>query len=119
MLQKQDIYNMNNYNNRRFLVIPVSEIPNINFNEIEETSAETLRFSLDGTKTFVKYNVNVVEEDYEQVILDPETNIEKTITTKAGIYGRPSIYKEEYNEYLYEEILNVLNTDEWLHKNTI
>jgi hypothetical protein len=85
---------MNNYNSRRFLVIPISEMLNINFNEIEETSAETLRFSLDKTKTFIKYNVNVVEEDYSQIILDPETNVEKTITIKSGIYGRVRNYIE-------------------------
>lgn len=74
------------YENRRYLVIPTSITGSINFNEVMETSIETLRLSIDGTQTFVKYDI---------------TN------------GRPSIYSESYTEYTHSEILNLLSTTDW------
>ena len=44
-----------NYENRQYLIFPVTELANINFDEVLETSAETVRKSVDGTKTFVKW----------------------------------------------------------------
>lgn len=40
---------------RTYVIIDSSEVSSVNFNEVLETSADTLRFSLDGTKTFVKF----------------------------------------------------------------
>ena len=40
---------------RTYVIIDASEVVNVDFDQVAETSAETLRFSLDGTKTFVKY----------------------------------------------------------------
>jgi hypothetical protein len=53
-----------------------------------ETSAETVRTSVDGTKTFVKWDTETVPSCVE------------TLTTK-------SIY------YTYDEILIILETPEW------
>lgn len=102
-----------NYNNRRYLIIPTSIKQQIDFSQVLETSTNTLRLSVDGTKTFVKYNVTIEEKDRTETYIDPETNQEITIEIKAGIYGRPSIYSEEYPEYTHEEILEVLQTEEW------
>lgn len=74
------------YENRRYLVIPTSITGSINFEEVMETSIETLRLSVDGTQTFVKYDI---------------TN------------GRPSIYSEIYTEYTHSEILDLLSTSDW------
>ena len=41
---------------RHYVIIPYSEIVNINFDDIIETSIDTVRKSVDGTKTFVKFN---------------------------------------------------------------
>ena len=41
--------------NRKYIIFNVSELIKVNFNEILETSSNTLRVSLDGSKTFVKY----------------------------------------------------------------
>ena len=40
---------------RTYVIIDASEVGSVDFDQVLETSAETLRFSLDGTKTFVKY----------------------------------------------------------------
>ena len=45
------------YPNRRFVIFDVSELNKINFDEVLETSADTVRKSLDETKTFVKFDI--------------------------------------------------------------
>jgi len=74
------------YTNIRFLIIPIEISNQINFDEVKETSLDTIRLSVDRTKTFVKYNINE---------------------------GRPSVYSEEYPEYTYNEMFNILQTEEW------
>lgn len=44
------------YENRQYVIFDVSELDKINFDEVLETSAETVRKSVDGTKTFVKWD---------------------------------------------------------------
>ena len=76
------------YNNREFMIFNVSELPNINFNEVLETSAETVRKSVDETKTFVKWDGNEIPPSVQ------------SLQTKEG-------------PYTYDEILNILSTPEW------
>ena len=40
---------------KTYIIIDASEVANVDFSQVQETSADTLRYSLDGTKTFVKY----------------------------------------------------------------
>lgn len=101
------------FENRRYLIIPASVVDQVNFNQVLETSAETCRYSVDNSKTFVKYDVMILTEDRVETLIDPETGEEFTVTTPAGTYGRPSIYDEAYPEYTYSEILAVLATEEW------
>ena len=75
------------YDNRQFMIFNVSELPQIDFNEVLETSIDTVRKSVDGTKTFVKW-------DNEMPLCV------QSLTTKEG-------------PYTYEEILNILSTPEW------
>jgi len=75
------------FENRRYTIIPATEINSVNFSEVLETSAETCRYSVDGTKTFVKY-----EGDQPESVA--------AITNKS-------------QEYTHEEILDILNTEEW------
>ena len=84
------------YENRKFMIFNVSELHKINFEEVLETSAETVRKSVNGEKTFVKW-----DGDIPQCIVD--------LTTKEG-------------PYTYEEILVILSTAEWnppMSENTI
>ena len=79
---------MHNYEHRQFVIFDVSEISAIDFTQVLETSADTVRTSVDGTKTFVKWDTDNVPSCVEN------------LTTK-------SIY------YTYEEILTILATPEW------
>ena len=109
----KNIIDMSEYENRRYLIIPTTIVDEINFNEVMETSIETLRLSIDETKTFVKYNVIVVDEPYEQTYIDAQTGQPVTVTVEPGVYGRPSIYSPEYPELNHEEMLVLLSTEEW------
>lgn len=102
-----------NYDNRRYLIIPTSITGSINFTQVLETSIDTVRLSVDETKTFVKYMVVVEPIDRTETYINPETNEEETVTILAGVYGRPSIYNDEYDEYTHSEFLTVLSTGEW------
>jgi hypothetical protein len=81
------------YANREFMIFNVSELNQINFTEVLETSSETVRRSVDGTKTFVKW-----EGDQPAFI--------STLTTKEG-------------PYTYDEILSILATPEWVTQKTL
>ena len=75
------------FENRKYVIVPISGINNINFAEVLETSAATCRYSVDGTKTFVKY--------------------EGTMPSSVqGIVGKSQ-------EYSHDEILAILSTAGW------
>jgi hypothetical protein len=45
-----------NFDHRHYVVISADDVSNIDFSQVLETSADTLRYSVDGTLTFVKYD---------------------------------------------------------------
>jgi len=68
---------------RTYVIIDASEVSNVDFSKVLEASADTLIYSLDGTKTFVKF-----EGD-----------------TPSFLIGEP--------QYDHAEILNILSGPEW------
>lgn len=108
---------MSNFPNRRWLVIPATLVDQIDFNQVLQNSAETMRYSLDGSKTFVKYDVRVVEETYTEVYTNVETGEQESYSVQAGVYGRPSIWSAELEEYDHAGILALLATEEWTDPN--
>lgn len=80
------------YENREFMIFNVSELPNIDFTQVLETSVDTVRKSLDGTKTFVKWDGVEIPSSVA------------SLTTKEG-------------PYTYTEILAILATPEWTDPN--
>jgi len=101
------------FENRRWLVIPTSITSSINFNEVLEASPSTLRISLDGEETFVKYDITEVTASYTIEYINAETGQMASSSIAAGIYGRPSIYSASYSEYNHQEILDILTGSNW------
>lgn len=66
-----------------YVILNSSELPTVDFNQVLQTSADTLRYSLDGTKFLVKF-----EGD-----------------TPSFLIGEP--------QYDHAEILTILSGDEW------
>ena len=75
---------MSRFENRTYVVISQEEVADIDFEQVMETSAETLRYSIDGTQTFVKY-----EGD------------------------KPSSIPANATEYTHSEIVALLATEAW------
>ncbi len=104
---------MSRFKNRRWLVIPIEKIDDVNFDQVLQPNKESLRKSVDGSLTFVKYEISIIEEDVVEEYTDIETGEEKTNTIKAGTYGRPSVYSNDYTEYNHADILDLLATEAW------
>jgi hypothetical protein len=81
------------YPNREFMIFNVSELPQIDFTQVHETSADTVRKSVDETKTFVKWDGAIPSSV-------------AALTTTEG-------------PYTYEEILTILAGPEWTSEEPI
>ena len=75
------------YENRNYLIIPITELSKVDFDLVCETSADTVRKSVDETKTFVKW----------------EGEAPAFVADIVGAEG----------PYTHEEILTILATEEW------
>lgn len=75
------------YSNRNYMIFNVSELGDIHFEHVLETSEDTVRKSVDGTKTFVKW-----EGDMPECVAN--------LTTKEG-------------PYTHAEILEILSGEAW------
>ena len=42
-------------NNRTYVIIDADDVPNVDFDAVMQTSEEHLRYSVDGTKTVLKW----------------------------------------------------------------
>lgn len=68
---------------RTYVIINSSDVSSVDFSQVAETSADTLRYSLDGTKTFVKFDGD----------------------TPSFLIGEP--------QYDHSEILTIMQSAEW------
>ena len=75
-----------NFDHRHYVIISSSDVSNIDFTQVMETSAEILRFSIDETLTFVKY----------------EGDMPSSVTACSS----------KSQEYSHDEILAILNADD-------
>ena len=75
------------YEQRNFMIFSTSETGSIDFTEVLETSSETLRLSVDGSKSFVKWDGDI------------PTSVDN-LTTKEG-------------PYTHQQILTILTGSEW------
>ena len=67
----------------KYVIINASEVSSVNFSQVNETSADTLRYSLDDSQTFVKFDGD----------------------TPSFLNGKTS--------YTYSEMITILNGEDW------
>jgi len=77
------------YEQRNFMIFSTSETGSIDFTEVLETSSETLRLNISGSKSFVKWDGETVPTSVD------------SLTTKEG-------------PYTYDEIRTILTGSEWV-----
>lgn len=75
------------YEYRNFMIFNINELDKIDWDTVLETSSETIRKSVDGSKTFVKWDGEA-----------PECVL--SLDSKEGPYN-------------YEEMLEILSSPEW------
>jgi hypothetical protein len=78
---------MQDFSKISYMIVLASEVDQVDFSQVFETSPDTLRISVDGIYTFFKYEG------------ETPSSIE-ALTYKDG-------------EYKHYEILNILNSPEW------
>ena len=49
-------------NSRKYVILTAAEAANINYDQVLESSADTLRWNNDNTKTFIKWEGTVVPD---------------------------------------------------------
>jgi len=76
------------------MIFSTSETGSIDFTEVLETSAETLRLSVDGSKSFVKWDGETIPTSVD------------SLSTKEG-------------PYTYDEISNILTGSTWVDNTEI
>jgi hypothetical protein len=72
---------------RNYVILEASEVSSVDFDQVLETSADTLRYNLAGTQTFVKYEGN----------------------KPRFLYGKTA--------YSHSEILTILDGPDWTDPN--
>ena len=73
---------------RKYVIINADEVDSVDFSQVDETSADTVRYSLDGSKTFVKFDSD---------------------TTPSFLEGK--------TQYSHSEMLAILAGEEWTDPN--
>ena len=76
------------YEHRNFMIFSTSETGSIDFSEVLETSSETLRLNVSGSKSFVKWDGETIPTSVD------------SLTTKEG-------------PYTYTEIVTILTGSDW------
>ena len=69
---------------RKYVIINADEVDSVDFSQVDETSADTVRYNVAGTKTFIKFD---------------------TAATPSFLDGK--------TQYTHSEILAILATDAW------
>ncbi len=76
------------FENRNYMIFDTSETGSVDFNQVLEDSTDTLRLSVDGTQTFVKWDGETTPSSVN------------ALTTKDGPYS-------------YTEITTILTGSNW------
>lgn len=70
----------------KYVIFEISNLDTVNFNEVLENNADTLRLSIDGTKTVLKFN------------------------------GKTPDFLVGLQQYNHKEILAIMQTSEWSNR---
>jgi len=98
--------------NRRYLIINTDELDRVDFGAVAETSADTVRKSIDQTKTFVKWNhlgTNTEGEGEEAV----EVEILPSFVSGVGLSSERVAISTYQGPYSHSEILEILSGEDW------
>ena len=127
------------FNNRRWIFLDSDNLSGVDFNQVLETSAETIRYSMDSGMFFVKYNVTEFPVDLDAPNVDVSGNTWELyyengdsefpnpdqVPTGSGISyvsgaiaGRPDCFDlaleiSGKTEWHHEDVLEYIGTPDW------
>jgi hypothetical protein len=110
--------------NRQYMIFSVNEINLIDFSEVLQTSAETTRKSIDGTKSFVKWDAKIITNSIDPSLMVPaldengqiaELESVPSVEIITELYIPESIKALTTKEgpYSHDEILLILASSDW------
>ena len=126
------------WENRKYVIFNTTESGSIQFNEpatynesgsilteataseVLETSTETLRLSVDGSKTFVKYDRAPAQAEvlYEEGDMLPSGSsvgdVKSVAVAEEEVPASVAGLSSKSEEHTHSEILNILTGSEWV-----
>ena len=81
------------FSNLRYIIIKADEVADVDFSEVMETAPDTLRYSVDGVDTFVKWQGDAI----------PSSIL--ALAWTDGPYG-------------HDDFLQLINNDHWISEPT-
>ena len=122
------------FHNRRWIFLDSDDVSGVNFEQVLETSAQTLRYSVNSGMFFVKYNITEFPVDPDAPNVDISgntwefyynTGVEPPEITGSGLLypsgyeaGKPDCYDlaieiSGKTEWGHEDVLEYLATPDW------
>ena len=105
--------------NRRYVIFNITELSKIDFSQVFETSAETIRRSVDGTKSFVKFDIKLVDvADYIQnEEIDSPSQVEPII--EVQLPSSIASLSTKSPLYVHSDFKQILNSADWVDKSSL
>lgn len=75
---------MNRYENRKWIFLNSGDMSEVDYGQVLQTSADTCRYSVDGTKAFIKYETTIYPIDINA------ENVDSVGNTYNFEYGEPT-----------------------------
>jgi len=129
---------MNRYPNRRWLFLNSADKSNIDFTQVLQSDADSMRNSLDESKTFVKYHITEYPEDlsadnvdsngdtykfeYEQVGTETDPDGNETPLYNENIVGSGLAFVSGHVEgrpSVYDSAITISGKKEFTHPETL
>jgi hypothetical protein len=129
---------MDRYENRRWMFLNSGDMSEVNFNQVLQASADTCRYSVDGTKAFVKYETttypidinaenvdsegNTYNFEYEQVGTETDPDGNETPLYNENIVGSGLAFVSGHVEgrpSIYDSAITISGKKEFTHPETL
>jgi hypothetical protein len=111
--------------NRQYMIFSLTEVDTIDFNEVLQTSAETLRKSTDNTKSFVKWEGRMITTSEPNMAAMDENGLPAEsappveTTTEPYIPDSIKALTTKDGPYTHSEIILILAGSDWTDPNPI
>ena len=108
---------MSKYTNRKYVIIPLNKVEDIDYNEIVQKNAQSLRLSEDGEYTFVKFDSGVTPSFLDGLTQYTHSEILTILNDVNGIWyldeEEQLTWRDTAREFIDEIEWNKFNPFNW------